>query len=174
MAAHALVSWIPQHLLLGAWRVGLYRPSKTWDQSCWWWALQGQVPKNSPNHEDEVWKHMKEMLEVGAIHLSQSQCCNAVVLVHQKDTGLHFWIDFHKLNARTKKDSYLLPWIQEAIESLVGAGYLSCLDLKTGSWQIAIYEASKQYIAFTMGNLGFFECKCMPFGQCNAQSCFKG
>ena len=38
-------------------------------------------------------------------------------------------IDFCKLNARTKKDSYLLPHIQEAIENLVGAGYFSCLDL---------------------------------------------
>ena len=28
-------------------------------------------------------------------------------------------------------------------------------------------EASKQYAAFTIGNLGFFECDCMPFGLCN-------
>ena len=49
------------------------------------------------------------MLEAGAIHPSQSPWCNAVVLVHKKDGGLHFCIDFCKLNARTKKDSYLLP-----------------------------------------------------------------
>ena len=73
---------------------------------------------------------MKEMLEAGAIHPSQSPWCNAVVLVHKKDGGLHFCIDFHKLNARTKKDSYLLPQIQEAIESLVGVRYFSCVELK--------------------------------------------
>ena len=28
-------------------------------------------------------------------------------------------------------------------------------------------EVSKQYTAFTVGNLGFFECDCMPFGLCN-------
>ena len=33
-------------------------------------------------------------------------------------------------------------------------------------------EASKQYTAFTMGNLGCFECECMPFGLCNAQATF--
>ena len=33
---------------------------------------------------DEVWAQMKEMLEAGAIHPSQSLWCNTVVLVHKK------------------------------------------------------------------------------------------
>ena len=61
-----------------------------------------------------------------------------------------------------------MPRIQEALESLVGAGHFSCLDLKLGFWQIKMEEASKQYTAFTVGNLGFFECDHMPFGLCNA------
>ena len=58
---------------------------------------------------DEVHAHMKEMLEVGAIHPGQSPWCNAVVLAHKKDEGLHFCIHLCKLNPRTKKDSYPLP-----------------------------------------------------------------
>ena len=81
---------------------------------------------------EEVRAHMKEMLEAGAICPSQSPWCNAVMLVKKKDRGLHFCIDFYKLNVRTKKDSYPLLHIQEAIESLIGAGYFSCLDLKVG------------------------------------------
>ena len=65
-------------------------------------------------------------------------------------------MDFCKLITRTKKDSYLLLQIQETIESWVGAGCFSCLDLKVGFWQIAIDEASQQYTAFTVGNVGFF------------------
>ena len=34
-------------------------------------------------------------------------------------------------------------------------------------------EALKQYTAFTMGNLGFFECEHMPFGLCNAPATFQ-
>ena len=41
------------------------------------------------------------------------------------------------------------------------------LDLKSGFWQIMMEEVSKQYTAFTVGNLGFYECDCMPFGLCN-------
>ena len=135
--------------------------------------LQWEVPKGSPPMVDEVCAHVKEMLEVSAIHPSQSPWCNVVVLVHKKDGGLHFCIDFCKLNARTKKDSYPLPWIQEAIESLVGAGCFSCLGLKAGFWQIAMDEALKQYTTSTMGNLEFFECEHMPFGLCNVPSTFQ-
>ena len=122
---------------------------------------------------EEVRSHLKEMLELGAIRPSQSAWCNAVVLVRKKDGGLHFCIDFHHLNARMKKDSYLLPQIQEALESLVNAGNFSCLDLKSGFWQIRMDEVSKQYTAFTVGNLGFFECDRMPFRLCNAPATFQ-
>ena len=121
---------------------------------------------------EEVRAHMREMLEVGAFCPIQSPWCNTVMLVRKKDGDLHFCIDFCKLNARTKKDSYPLPHIQEAIESLIGARYFSCLDLKLGFWQIT-RTVLKQYMAFTVGNLGFFECEHMPIGLCNAPTTFQ-
>ena len=90
-----------------------------------------QIP---PPLVEEVRNHLWEMLESSAIRPSQSAWCNAVVLVWKKDGSLWFGIDFHHLNAHTKKDSYPLPRIQEALESLVGAGHFSCLDLKSGFW----------------------------------------
>ena len=105
---------------------------------------------------EEVRSHQQEMLESGAIRSSQGAWCNAVVLVWKKDSSLQFCIDVHHLNACTKKDTYPLPRIQEVLESLVGAGHFSCLDLKSGFWQIKVGEASKQYTTFTVGNLFFF------------------
>ena len=96
-----------------------------------------------------------------------------VVLVQKKDGGLCFCIDFCHLNARMKKDTYPLPRIQDVLENLVGAGHFSCLDLKSGFWQIKMDELLKQYIAFTVGNLGFFKHDRMPFGLCNAQATFQ-
>ena len=113
------------------------------------------------------------MLESGAIWPSQNAWCNAIVLVRKKDGGLWFYIDFCHLNVHMKKDSYPLLRIQEALESLVGAGHFSCLDLKLGFWQIKMEEASKQYTAFTVGNLGFSKCSCMPFGLCSVLATFQ-
>ena len=122
---------------------------------------------------EEVRSHLQEMLESGAIRPSQSAWCNAVVLVQKKDGSLQFCINFCCLNAHMKKDSYPLPRIQEVLESLVGAGYFSCLDLKSRFWQIKMEEASKQYTAFTVGNLGFFICDNKPFGLCNTPATFQ-
>ena len=122
---------------------------------------------------EEVQNHLWEMLESGTIWPSQSAWCNVVVLVRKKDGGLQFCIDFCCLNACMKKDSYPLPRIQEALESLVGAGHFSCWDLKSGFWQIKMEEASKQYTAFTVGNFGFVKCDCIPFGLCNALATFQ-
>ena len=135
--------------------------------------LRNSLDKFPPLVE-EVRGHLQEMLESGTIRSSQSAWCNAVVLVQKKDGGLWFCINFHHLNACMKKDSYPLPRIQEALESLVGAGHFSCLDLKSGFWQIKMKEASKQYTTSTVGNLGFFECDHMPFGLCNALATFQG
>ena len=108
--------------------------------------------------------HLWEMLDSGAICPSQSAWHNAVELLWKKDGGLHFCIDFQHLNAQTRKDSYPLPRIQEALESLVGAGYFSCLDLKSRFWQIKIDESSKQYTMFTVSNLCFVKCDHMQRG----------
>ena len=61
-----------------------------------------------------------------------------------------------QIEGEAKKDSYPLPHIQKDIEILLGAAYFYSLDLKVGFWQITMDEVSKQYTAFTVGNLGFF------------------
>ena len=122
---------------------------------------------------DEVWEHLQEMLDGGAIRPSQSTWCNAVVLIWKKDGGLRFCIDFQRLNTRTKKDSYPLPRMQETMESLVGAQFFSTMDLKSGFWQVKMSEKSRQYTAFTVGSMGIFEFLRMPYGLCNALATFQ-
>ena len=88
----------------------------------------------APPLVDEVHQHIQEMFYGGTIRPSQSPWCNAVVLVRKKDGLLRFCIDFCRLNAQTKKDTYPLPRMQETMESMVGAQHFSCMDLKSGFW----------------------------------------
>ena len=122
---------------------------------------------------EEVCTSLRDMLEVGAIRPSQSPWCNAVVLVQKKDGTLHFCVNFRCLNAQMKKDSYPLPHIQEALESMAGSAHFSSMDIKSGFWQIKMAPESQQYTVFMVGNLGFYEFTCMLFGLCNALATFQ-
>ncbi len=51
-------------------------------------------------------------------------------------------IDFRPLNAITKKDNYLLPRIDEILDSLATAKIYSTLDATSGYYQIEISEGS--------------------------------
>ena len=115
---------------------------------------------------EEVHASLRDMLEAGVIHPSQSPWCNAVVLVQKKDGTLCFGVDFRCLNAHTKKDSYPLPCIQEALESMAGSAHFSSMDFKLGFWQIKMALGLQQYMAFTVGNH-------MLFGLCNAPVTFQ-
>ena len=126
-------------------------------------------PRNIPQRLlQEVKDHLDQMLDVGAIKLSNSTWSNAVVLI-RKDRGLRFCIDFRCLNFHTKKDAFPLLRIHAAINALRGSKYYMTVDLLSGFLQTLMAEVSKQHTAFTVGMLGFYECKPMPFELCNAQ-----
>ena len=127
----------------------------------------------SPGMYDEVKVHIQEMLDVGAIRPSNSPWASAAILVQKKDGKLPFCIDLQKLNARTIKDAYSLPRIDQTLDCLNGAERFSSLDLKFGYWQVEMEEDSKALTAFTFGPLGFSKCECMLFGLTNAPATFQ-
>ena len=126
-----------------------------------------------PNMVEEVRQHIQEMLDMGVIRKSESPYSSNVVLARKGDGSLRFCIDMRRLNSLTVRDSYALPRIDETLDALHGAKWFSALDLKSGYWQVDLAEEDKHKTAFTIGNLGFFECNRMPFGLTNAPATFQ-
>ena len=81
-------------------------------------------------------------------------------------------MDYRKLNAVTKKDSYPLPRIDETIEKLTGCKWFSALDLPSGYWQVQMDQRDKEKTAFSTG-MGLWQFNVMPFGLCNAPATFE-
>jgi len=93
------------------------------------------------------------MIRMGVIQQSNSDFTSPIVIVRKKDNSNRFCIDFRKLNAIAVKDSYLMPLIEERLESLRGKDIFRCLDLTSGYWQFAVETSSRKITAFISHSL---------------------
>ena len=122
---------------------------------------------------NDVRAHIQEMLDICAIQKSHSPWASAVILVWNRNGNLRFCIGPRKLNKQTIKDVYSLCCIHKTLDSLQGSQWFTSLHLNLGYWQVKMDKESKPLTTFTMGPLGFYECKRMPFGLTNAPAMFQ-
>ena len=103
---------------------------------------------------------------------SHSPWSSNIVLARRKDGRLRLCTDFRQLNARTIKDSYALPRVEEILDCLSGSQYFSVLDMKSGYYRAELEESHKERTAFTVGPLGFYEYNRLPFGLTNSPAMY--
>ena len=131
-----------------------------------------QNPYRLPfSQRQTVQDQINDMLKAGIIEPSRSPWASPIVIVSKKDGTKRFCIDLRKVNKVTVPYSHPLPRIDDILASLGGSQYFTCLDLKSGYWQIAMDEDSKEKTAFTCF-LGLFHFLKLPFGLCSAGSYF--
>ena len=111
------------------------------------------------------------MLTQGIIQPSCSPWASTIVLV-KKDSDVCFCMDYRKLNQASKFDAYPMPRIDEVLESVGSAQFISTLDLTREYWQIPMAKQSQEKTVFTTP-YGLFEFCVMPFGLHNAPATFQ-
>lgn len=126
-----------------------------------------------PHLQPEVKEYLQRWLRQGIIEPSTSSYASQAVLVRKKCGGLRICVDYRALNAKTQKDAYPLPRIEESLEALKGAKYFSSLDLVQGFLQCALDPKDAHKTAFRVGTGGLYQFKRMPFGLCNAPGSFQ-
>ena len=107
------------------------------------------------------------MLDVVVIRESECPWVSPLVITRKKDNSLRLCIDLCQVNLRTKCDAYNLPRIEESLNMLAEATYVSSLALKSCFWRVEVAEEHKEHVAFSAGPLGLFKCNVMPFGVTN-------
>ena len=111
------------------------------------------------------------MLNRGIIQPSTSPWASPIILVKKKDGTDRFVVDYRRLNSVTRKDSFPLPRIDDALDALNSTKWYSCLNLMSGYWQVEMEPESREHTAF-ISHSGLFEFLMVPFGLTSAPSSF--
>ena len=115
---------------------------------------------------------IRYMLEHDIIEPSSSEWSSPCILVPKPDGSYRFCTDFRKLNSVTKTDSFLIPRIDDCIEKIGCAKFVSKLDLLKVYWQVPLTSRAQRLSAFVTPT-GLYQYKVMPFGMKNAPATFQ-
>nr|GFA49957.1 DNA-directed DNA polymerase [Tanacetum cinerariifolium] len=144
-----------------------------------------------PKIHDVIKKEVEKLLDAGLIYpISDSPWVSPIHCVPKKGgmtiikndenelvptrlvTGWRVCIDYRKLNEATRKDHFLLPFMDQMLERLAGNEYYCFLDGFSGYFQIPIDPKDQEKTMFTCP-YGTFAYKRMLFGLCNAPRTFQ-
>ncbi len=121
-----------------------------------------------PAIEEEV----KKMLELGIVEPSRSPWASPIVMVPKLDNTLRFCNDIRKLNEVSTFDGYPMPRVDELLDRLGKARYISTLDLTKGYCQVPLVPSSREKTAFSTPS-GHWQYRVLPFGLHGAPATFQ-
>lgn len=145
----------------------------------------------NPNLRDVVWKEILKLLDAGIIYpILDSTWVSPVHVIPKKGgvtvvknendeliptrtiTDHRMCIDYHKLNATSRKDHFLLPFIDQMLEMLANHTDYCFLDGYLRFFQTPIHPNDQEKTTFTCP-YGTFAYRRIPFGLCNAPVTFQ-
>jgi hypothetical protein len=126
-----------------------------------------------PEKAELIKQELELMLRMGVIEPSSSPFASPVVIVPKSDgKSLRFCTDFRRINSLTVPDGFPMPRIDDLIDRVGQAKFLTKIDLSRGFWQVPMDEEAIPISAFVTPH-GQFQWKYMPFGLRNAPATFQ-
>ncbi|KYO49112.1 hypothetical protein Y1Q_0010251 [Alligator mississippiensis] len=109
----------------------------------WIKTFPGQVIRESwrqiPQRlQGQIKTEIEMMLEKSIICRFHNDWRSPIMAVLKPDGKICLCVDFQKVNAVAKFDAYRMPRVDELIENIGQACYISTLDLTKGYWQVPV------------------------------------
>ncbi len=126
----------------------------------------------NPVKRELMEKETQYLVENGLAVPSCSPWCSPCLLVPKPDGTSRFCTDYRKVNKLTKSDSYPLPRMEDCIDRIGNAKFVTKLDLLKGYWQVPLTERASEISAFATPD-AFLQYKVLAFGLKNAPATFQ-
>lgn len=112
------------------------------------------------------------LLENDLAKPSCSPWSSPCLLVPKPDGTFRFCTDYRKVNAVTVPDSYPLPRMEDCIDNIGSARFVTKLDMLKGYWQVPLTQQASEISAFVTPD-NFLQYTAMAFGLRNAPATFQ-
>lgn len=126
----------------------------------------------NPQKRDIMKAEVEYMLHHGFAVASQSPWSSPCLLVPKPDSSYRFCTDFRKVNNITKADSFPLPRMEDCVDRVGNAKFVTKLDLLKGYWQVPLTQRASEISAFVTPD-NFLQYKVLAFGMRNAPATFQ-
>ena len=112
------------------------------------------------------------MVDAGVIEQYTSPLSLPADLAKKEDGNIRFCVDYRRLDDVTVKDAYQLSRIEDSLDRVRGAVWLSIVGLASGYWRVELDEEAQQKSEF-VDLSGLYQFRRMPFGLCNDRPAFE-
>ncbi|GFX02166.1 hypothetical protein TNCV_1750511 [Trichonephila clavipes] len=117
----------------------------------------------SPRQINILREEIKRLLELGVIEIGQSDYTSPLILVESPNKDPRPCVDYRRLNEITRAEFFPLPNMEEIVEKVRAAPYVTVMDLSKGYFQIPLTPRAQRYAAFVTP-FGTYIPKKMMFG----------
>ncbi|MBW0493604.1 hypothetical protein O181_033319 [Austropuccinia psidii MF-1] len=132
----------------------------------------GVIYSLSNQESDTLRAYISENLQKCFIRPSSSSTGTPVLFVKKKDGGLCLCVDYHKLNAVTRKNKYPVPPMNLILTVLNCSSIFSNIDL-CGVYNLLRIKEGNEHLTAFRTKYGSYQYSFMPFGLTNTPSSFQ-
>ncbi|KAG8171994.1 hypothetical protein JTE90_000411 [Oedothorax gibbosus] len=123
--------------------------------------------RTSPRQNEILRGEIKRMLDLKIIEIGESDYTSPMILVEAPGKDPRPCIDYRKLNSIIRMEIFPLPNIEDRVERVCAANFISVIDLTKGYWQIPLTARAQRLAAFVT-TFGTYRPLVLPFGLVNA------
>ena len=116
----------------------------------------------NPKQQDLLRKEINQMLHDNIIRETESEWASPVILVN-RENKVRCCVDYRDLNSISVCPVSILPRVDDLIDRIGRAQYLSKIDCSKGFWQIPLDKHAQEVSAFVTP-FGHYAFNFMPFG----------